>query len=104
MIELSGMAMKIRLKFYGAFRTAAKTSELLFEVREAPTVRSLLMQLVSRKEFESLKQLLLQSGTSDPRANALIMISGREINTLSGLETVVTENDEVAILPIAHGG
>ena len=96
--------MKVRLKFYGVFRTAVRTSELVVEVAEPPTVRSVIMQLASRKEFKSLKELLLESGTSDPRPNALIMISGREINTLNGLETVVTEKDELALLPIAHGG
>lgn len=96
--------MKVRLKFYGVFRTAVGTSELVVEAAEPPTVRSVIMQLVSRKEYQSLKELLLESGTSDPRPNALIMISGREINTLNGLETEVTEKDELALLPIAHGG
>jgi len=36
--------------------------------------------------------------------NDLIMVSGREINTLNGLETDLRGHDEVAIVPIAHGG
>ncbi len=97
--------MNIRVKFYGVFRTATRTNEMTVEVAEkTPTVRSVLSQLVSKKEYESLKQLLLQNGTADPRPNALIMVSGREISALNGLETLVTENDELALLPIAHGG
>lgn len=97
--------MKIRLKFYGVFRTTARTSELDLEITEGtPTVRSVISQLVSGKEYENLKQLLFENGSSDPRPNALIMISGREINTMSGLETALTENDELALLPVAHGG
>ncbi len=99
------MTLNIRLRFYGVFRTAARTSELVVEVAEKnATVRSVISQLVSRREFESLKQLLLENATSDPRPNALIMVSGREINALKGLETVLTENDELALLPVAHGG
>lgn len=99
------IALKIRLRFYGVFRTAARTNELVLEVAgKTPTVRSVIMQLVTQKEFQSLKQLLLESETADPRPNALIMVSGREINTLSGLETALTEEDELALLPVAHGG
>ena len=97
--------LKIRLRFYGVFRTAARTNELVIEVAgNPPTVRSVIMQLVAQKEFLGLRQLLLENETSDPRPNALIMVSGREINTLSGLETALTEKDELALLPVAHGG
>jgi len=97
--------LKIRLRFYGVFRTAARTNELVIEVAgKPPTVRSVIMQLVAQKEFLGLRQLLLENETSDPRPNALIMVSGREINTLSGLETALTEKDELALLPVAHGG
>jgi len=99
------MSLKIRLRFYGVFRTAARTNELSIEVAERmPTVRSVMTQLVSQKELENLKQLLFQNENSDPRPNALIMVSGREINTLNGLETALTEKDELALLPVAHGG
>ncbi len=97
--------MNIHLKLYGVFRTAAKTNELVIEVAEKnPTVKSAITQLVSRKGFEDLRQLLLVEGSSDPRPNALIMVSGREINALKGLDTELTENDELALLPVAHGG
>jgi len=99
------MAMKIRLKLYGVFRATAGRSELVIEITDGtPTVRSVISQFVSGKEYESLRQLLFEKGSSDPRPNALIMVSGREINTLSGLETSLTENDELALLPVAHGG
>ncbi len=97
--------MNIHLKLYGVFRTATKTNEITVEIpQKNPTVRSVLSQLASKKEFESLKQLLLENATADPRPNALIMVSGREISALNGLETTVSENDELALLPIAHGG
>lgn len=69
-----------------------------------PTVRDALFQLVSTDSFAGLKQLLLESEMEDPRPNALIIVSGREISTLDGLETKLTENDELSLLPVAHGG
>ena len=69
-----------------------------------PTVRTVIAQLLSETRFEGLKQILVDVETSDPRPNALIMVSGREINSLKGLDTELNEKDELAFLPIAHGG
>ena len=97
--------MQIRIKLYGVFRTAANANELNLEIldREA-TVRHAIQRLVSREGFGNLKSLLMGSASSDPRPNALILVSGREINSLTGLDTELSENDELALLPIAHGG
>ena len=97
--------MNIHLKLYGVFRTAARANELDLKVTQRiPTVRTVIAQLLSERRFEDLKRLLVNSETSDPRPNALIMVSGREINSLKGLETELSEADELALLPIAHGG
>ena len=97
--------MNLHIRLYGVFRSAAKTNELDVTVPdENPTVRSAISQLVSKESFTDLRQLLMDAGTSDPRPNALIMVSGREINTLNGLDTKLTKDDELALLPVAHGG
>jgi molybdopterin converting factor small subunit len=99
------ISLNVRVKLFGVFRSAAKTDEVDLQVpEENPTVRSIIFQLVSQESYASLRQLLLNSEMADPRPNALIMVSGREINTLKGLETKLTENDELSLLPVAHGG
>jgi len=99
------MSVNVHVKLFGVFRSAAKTNEVDIQVREEnATVKSIISQLVSQESYASLRQLLLDSATADPRPNALIMVSGREINTLDGLETKLTENDELSLLPVAHGG
>ena len=97
--------MKIRLKLYGAFRSAANTTELrILLAGEHPTVKSVISELTKDSQLRARKQLLLDSETSDPRPNALIMVSGREINALNGLDTELKEDDEISLLPVAHGG
>ena len=97
--------MNIHIKFFGMFRSAAKTSELTLQIgEEKPTVRSAISLLVSQQSFASLREMLLNGDTADPRPNALIMVSGREISSLSGLDTALTEKDELSLLPVAHGG
>jgi molybdopterin converting factor small subunit len=97
--------MNIRVELFGVFRSAARTSELdLVLKEESPTVKSVISQLVSNDSVATLRKLLLDADTADPRPNALIMVSGREISTMQGLETRLSENDVVSILPVAHGG
>jgi molybdopterin converting factor small subunit len=61
-------------------------------------------ELTSQLQFSNFKKLLLNDNSEDPRPNALIMVHGKEIGALRGLDTVLNENDEVAFLPISHGG
>lgn len=97
--------MIIRLRFYGVFKSAVNAGELDLQVDgETPTVRAVVHELVAQSQFRDLKRLLVDDKSRDPRPNALIMVSGKEIGTLNELETILTERDEVAFLPIAHGG
>jgi molybdopterin converting factor small subunit len=96
--------VKIHLKLYGVFRSAAKAGDVELDVKTGSTVKSLIDQVISQENFRSLRALLMDDSTSDPRSNALILVSGREIGALAGVDTVLREGDEVAILPISHGG
>lgn len=97
--------MKIQVSLYGVFRSAAGSSQIQLDIpSEKPTVRLGIEHLVAQPDFHELKPLLIDSGTMDPRPNALIMVSGREINSLNGLDTLLTEGDELSLLPVAHGG
>lgn len=96
--------MKITVRCYGVFKSAAGAAFLQIDTATPePTVRYVIDELVSRHDGD-LRQLIFDGDTQDPRPNALIMVSGREIGSLDGLNTRVTENDEISLLPIAHGG
>lgn len=97
--------MRIRLKLYGVFRSAVGASTIELDLpSDTSTVRKAIDVLSSNSEYRSLVQLLLSDQTADPRPNALIIVSGREISTMNGLETPLTESDELSLLPVAHGG
>ena len=40
----------------------------------------------------------------DPKSNALILLNGKEISVLNGLQTKVKDGDEVVFVPVVHGG
>ena len=92
------------MKLYGVFRSAVGSGSLLLELPlGTPTVRTAIDALAS-PDYRGLAQLLLSDQSADPRPNALIMVSGREISTLNGLETPLLESDELSLLPVVHGG
>ena len=95
----------MHLRLYGVFRSAAGSSDVSIEL-SAPriTVRAAITHLISDPAYQAVKALLFDGETLDPRSNALIMVSGHEIGALDGLDTEVSENDELSLLPIAHGG
>jgi len=97
--------MRILLKLYGVFRSAARTETIGLELSlTEPTVRTAITEMLARRESAELKRLVLDGETGDPRSNTLILVSGREIGALAGLDTKLREGDVLSLLPIAHGG
>ena len=95
--------MIVHLKLYGVFRSAAGTDTLSLDLNGQPTVRAAIDELISRPNLLELKRLIFGEA-SDPRSNALILLGGREIGALGGLDTKLKRGDELSLLPIAHGG
>ena len=99
------IALRIHLKLYGVFKSAAGADAISLDLPgEEPTVRLAVSELVSQPGCDELRKLVLEEKGSDPRSNALILLAGREIGALAGLETKLNEDDELSLLPIAHGG
>lgn len=51
---------------------------------------------------ETLRDLVLENGIIG--GNLIIMLNKRDVSTLEGPATLVTEGDEVALLPHVQGG
>ncbi len=100
----SAMNSAVSIRFLGVFRTAAGTDKIAQPIREISTVGRLVQEAVRTLGRPRLGELLMDQELNDPRPNALVLLNGREIGTLSGLETAVKHGDEIVLLPIAHGG
>ncbi|UCG36164.1 MAG: MoaD/ThiS family protein [Candidatus Bathyarchaeota archaeon] len=59
-----------------------------------------LAELLSPK----FRHSLIDPELDDPRPNLLVLLNGKEISVLNGLETRVKNGDELALVPVAHGG
>jgi len=92
----------VKVRLLGVFRGFCGKSQLSLKLEQA-TVRNVIQTLAESFSAES-RRLLIDPELNDPRPNALILLNGKEINVLKGLETEVKEGDEVTLIPVAHGG
>jgi molybdopterin synthase sulfur carrier subunit len=94
--------MAVTLKFIGALRHASGAQTLALTCRKAVSLMDLVNEIT--KEAPELRRSLLDEQLEQPKPNALILVNGREISVLNGLETKVKDGDEVVFIPVVHGG
>lgn len=96
------MTVKVKVRLLGVFRGVTGKSEMNLKLDQA-TVRSV-VQTIAKSLSNEARGLLIDAELNDPRPNALILLNGKEISVLKGLETEVKEGDEVTLIPVSHGG
>jgi MoaD family protein len=93
--------MAIILKFIGSLRRDSGAKELAFDSKSEN-----LLDLINRltQQIPTLRRNLLDEQFGAPKPNALILVNGKEISVLNGLETKITDGDVVVFIPVVHGG
>jgi molybdopterin converting factor small subunit len=77
-------------------------SKMCMEVEDATSLKEFIKRLVEKQP--KLKRALIDPELEDPRPNTLILVNGKEISVLNGLETMLSDNSEVVFVPVVHGG
>jgi molybdopterin synthase sulfur carrier subunit len=94
--------MAVTVKFLGSLRHVSRVRELALDCKERFSIGELVNELTN--EMPELKRSLIDQQLEDPRPNALILVNGREISVLNGLETKLKDGDEIVFVPVVHGG
>jgi molybdopterin converting factor small subunit len=97
------MVILIEIKFLGIFQRLARKKHFQLILDEPVTVRKVITKLTETFSNE-FKQVLIDSHLDDLRLKALIILDGKEISALQGLETEVKDYDEIVLVPMVHGG
>ena len=97
------MVIHVEVRFLGIFQRLSGKKRFQVKLKEPATVRKLVMNLTETFSSE-FKQVLVDSQLGDPRPNALILVGGKEIIVLQGLETEVRDSEEIVLVPVVHGG
>ena len=94
----------VSVKLVGVLGSAAGTREISLPIQSCPTVQQLVSNLLERVDRKFFKELLVESGTDDPRPNVIILLNDQDCNVFAGLNTEVEPGTKVTIIPVAHGG
>ena len=94
--------MVLTVKFIGALRHVSGKTQLTMDYARGMSLRDLLAKISCQapnleKSFSDLQSV-------DSASNALILVNGREISVLNGLETKLSDGDEIVFVPVIHGG
>jgi len=97
------MAIHVKVRLLGVLRGLSGEGLVSVESEEPTTVRKVIQKLTEAFSPE-FKRVLIDPELEDPRPNALILVNGKEISVLQGLETKVNDGDEIVLVPVSHGG
>jgi molybdopterin synthase sulfur carrier subunit len=94
--------MGITVKFVGAFRGLSGRGKLIISHKDSIALKNIVEEMVEK--LPQLNRALVDPELQDPRPNTLILVNGREISVLNGLDTMLKNGDEVVFVPVIHGG
>ena len=94
--------MPLTVKFIGALRHISGKTEFTVNFQEGISIKELVTQI--SQEIPELKRTFSDQQLNDSRSNSLILVNGREISVLNGLETKLKDGDEIVFVPVVHGG
>jgi molybdopterin converting factor small subunit len=94
--------MVVSVKFIGSFRGISGKDKLTLKFGRPVSLTALVNKTVER--LPKLRSSLIDPESGEPRRSMLVLVNGREISVLNGLETRVNDKDEVVFVPVVHGG
>jgi molybdopterin converting factor small subunit len=97
------MVICVNVKFLGIFQRLSGKKQLELKLQEPSTIQDVMAKLLQVLS-DDFKDVLVDAQLNDPRPNALILVDGKEISALQGLETEVKDSQEIILLPMVHGG
>ena len=97
------MPVTVKVRFMGIFQQLSGKKRFNLKLEEPTTVKKVVTELTETFSPE-FKRALVDSHLDDLRPNALILVEGKEISVLQGLETEIKDAEEIVFLPMVHGG
>jgi len=94
--------MLITVKLVGAFRGISGKTKVSIRFENKVSLKEAIKTIV--QELPKLKRTLIDPDLGDPRQSTLILVNGKEISVLNGLETMLKDGDELILVPVVHGG
>ncbi len=92
----------IWVDFVGILQNETGATKLQINIDAQITVSTMIKRL--KTSFKLKGDFLLEHELGRLRQNTLLLVNGKEISVLEGLETKLEDNDVITIIHISHGG
>ena len=96
------MDLRVEISFKGPI-SIVTGRRLVIELREKARVKDLILEL-NKAFLDKAREKRLEEVIQNLESQNLILIDGREISALEGVETPLREGDKITILNFTHGG
>ena len=93
--------MPLTLKFIGAMRQISGKTQLTVNFQEGNTLKDLIARLAA--DIPQIQKIFGEQQLGG-QLSSLVLVNGREISVLDGLETKISDGDEIVFIPVVHGG
>lgn len=93
--------ISINVKFFGILRNYAKRENSRISLDEPANVEALIMKL--SKQSNQFKELI-GIETKELSSNVIVIVNGKEVSILNGIQTNLHDGDNIILIPAVHGG
>jgi len=91
----------MKVKFFATYRNITNRKET--DIPAPPDIRALLAWL-GETYGEAIRKELLTPDGENIGSNAIILVNGRNIQFLEGIDTTLSESVTISIFPVVAGG
>jgi len=91
----------LKIKFFSLIKFDLKKDEVDYQLSESESIKEIIKLL--DQEFDNyFSRKLLENG--ELKSGTIVLLNGRNIRHLQGLDTLVENKDEITIFPPSGGG
>jgi molybdopterin synthase sulfur carrier subunit len=94
--------MSVKARFVGSLRSLSGGEIVTLELQKRLSLKEVMKRITEEKP--KLNAAFVLSQPEKLRTALLILVNGKEISVLKGLETIIKNGDELVFVPVLHGG
>lgn len=94
--------MTVRARFMGSLRSLSGKELLTLNLLKSMPLKQVIQKIAH--EAPKLKEVFDGPQQAKLGTSMLILVNGKEISVLEGLETTIKKDDELVFVPVLHGG
>lgn len=91
------------MEMWGLYRKIVGQKVIRFHLSKPTRLQRFIEELCASLG-PRFKSVFLDPELGDPRPNSLIVVNGKEVSAIDGLDTRIKGGDVITIIPITHGG